>query len=319
MTSTDRESSTRDGDAEPAESGPRRQAAEVLDKVVIVGVGLIGGSIGQALRSRSLVRQVVGVGRTQSSLDRAVELGAIDRGSLDLSEAVAGAEVVVVCTPVDRVVEDLRLAAEAVTLAEESAQSVLLMDAGSCKRRIVEGVEAHPAAARMFVGAHPLAGSERAGVAHARPDLFEGRVCVLATTVRTPFDRLRRAHDFWSSIGSRVVRMTPTEHDEVVAFTSHLPHALAAALAATVPAHWHPFSAGAFRDGTRVAGADAGLWTVIFQDNRGNLIRALDSLQQSLDKLKYALMNDDKADIERWWEQARARRMAYEAEQMKAT
>ncbi len=292
---------------------PAANDGQRLGRVVIVGVGLIGGSIGHALRARGLCDEVVGLGRSAASLDQAVKLGAIHRGTTDAREAVATAEVIVVCTPVDRISDDIR------TLCEAANPLALLTDAGSCKRRIVEAADLHPMASTMFVGAHPLAGAERSGVASARADLFADRVCVLTPSKRTPADRAQRAHEFWSRIGCRIVLMSASEHDEIVAFTSHLPHAVSAALAATVPTPWQAFAAGAYRDGTRVAGADAGLWTAIFRDNRGNLLRAIDSLEQSLDALKYALMNDDKADIERWWEQARARRIIYESQNTKPT
>jgi prephenate dehydrogenase len=281
---------------------------EHLGTVAIVGVGLIGGSIGQALRNRAHAPAVVGVGRDQAVLDLAVRLGAIDRGTTELEAAAAAADVVVVCTPVNRIADDIRRAAEV------APNHVLLTDAGSSKRQIVEAVERHPRSAAAFVGAHPLAGSERRGVKHARADLFEERVCVLTPTARTRPDRMRRAHAFWGALGCRVVEMAPSEHDEVLAYTSHLPHALAAALAASVPTDWLPMAAGAYRDGTRVAAADTGLWTAIFRENRGPLLKALGALQESLDAFKYALMTDDEVAIRQWWTEAKHRRDLFDAQ-----
>jgi prephenate dehydrogenase len=283
-------------------------ALERLGTVAIVGVGLIGGSIGLALRARALASDVVGVGRDPATLDLAGRLGAIDRGTTDLKAAVAAAQVVVVCTPVNRIADDVRRAAE-------SAPSLALVtDAGSSKRQIVEAVERdrHPAA--IFVGAHPLAGSERRGVTYARADLFDGRVCVLTPTPRTRMDRLQRARDFWTSLGCRLLEMTPSEHDEIVAYTSHLPHAMAAALASLVPLDWLPLAAGAFRDGTRVAAADTALWTAIFRDNRGPILKALGTLQEKLDAFKYALMTDDEVAIRRWWGHGKDRRDRFDAQ-----
>jgi prephenate dehydrogenase len=280
---------------------------EHLGTVVIVGVGLIGGSIGQALKNRAHTAAVVGVGRDQATLDLAVRLGAIDRGTTDFESAAADADVVIVCTPVNRIADDVRRA------AERAPGHVLITDVGSSKRQIVEAVERHPRSAAVFVGAHPLAGSERRGVNHARADLFEGRVCILTPTPRTRADRTRRTHAFWSALGCRVLEMAPAEHDEVLAYTSHLPHALAAALAASVPADWLPMAAGAYRDCTRVAAADTGLWTAIFRDNRGPLLKALGTLQESLDAFKYALMTDDEVAIRGWWSEARKRRDLFDA------
>jgi prephenate dehydrogenase len=279
---------------------------EPFGSVTILGVGLIGGSIGLALRSRGLASEVIGVGRDPDSLGEAVKRGAIDRGTTDLRDGMGSAEVVVVCTPVDRVAEDVRRSAEA------APQEVLITDAGSSKRQIVEAVERQPRGTSVFVGAHPVAGSERRGVNHARADLFDGRPCVLTPTSRTPPDRLRRAGEFWSSIGCRVLEMGPAEHDEVLAYTSHLPHALAGALASAVPADWLPLAAGAFRDGTRVAAADTAIWTAIFRDNRGPLLKALDSLRERLASFQYALMTDDEDAIRRWWDEGRQRRGMFE-------
>jgi prephenate dehydrogenase len=279
---------------------------EQFGTVTILGVGLIGGSIGLALRSRGLATEVIGVGRHAASLGEAVQRGAIDRGTTDLRDGIGAAEVVVVCTPVDRVAEDVRRCAESAT------PGVLITDAGSSKRQIVEALERQPRCAAVYVGAHPVAGSERRGVAHARADLFDGRPCVLTPTTKTPADRIRRARKFWSSLGCRVLEMGPAEHDEVLAYTSHLPHALAGALASAVPADWLPLAAGAFRDGTRVAAADTGLWTAIFRDNRGPLLKALDSLRERLASFQYALMTDDEDAIRRWWDEGRLRRDLFE-------
>jgi len=281
---------------------------ERLGTVAIIGVGLIGGSIGLALRSRKLAAQVTGVGRNPQALDQAVRLGAIDQGTTDLEAGVAGAEVVVVCTPVDRVADDVCRA------AEFAPADALITDAGSSKRQTIEAVERQPQAAAVFVGAHPLAGSERKGVANARADLFDGRLCVLTPTPRSRLDRTRRALQFWTSLGCRVLEMTPAQHDEILAYTSHLPHAMAAATAASVPVDWLPLAAGAYRDVTRVAAADTGLWTAIFRDNRGPLLKALGTLQENLDAFKYALMNDDEEAIRAWWDHARCRRDFFAAE-----
>ena len=274
--------------------------------MVIVGVGLIGGSIGQAVRARGLAGRVVGVGRDPARLDAARSLGAIDAGTTEPAAAVADAAVVVVCTPVDRI------AADVVAAAAHAPVGALITDAGSTKRQIVAAVEADARARAAFVGAHPIAGSEQRGVAHARADLFEGRACVLTPTARTPPDRLHRARRFWRGLGSRVVEMGPAAHDGALAFTSHLPHAVAAALAAVVPVEALPLAAGAYRDGTRVAAADPDLWTAIFLQNREPLIEALGALQGQLIGFKAALIARDADAIRAWWHSARSRRLRFD-------
>ena len=276
--------------------------------VAIVGVGLIGGSIGLALRARGSTGRVVGVGRDASRLDKARRLGAIDEATTDPDEAASIADVVVVCTPVDRVACDILRAARA------GPESVLITDAGSTKRAIVEAAEADESARAKFVAAHPIAGSERSGAAHARADLFEGRICVLTPTDRTPPDRLDRARAFWSMLGCKTVDLDPTTHDAHLARTSHLPHAVAAALASLVGPDLVPLAAGAYRDGTRVAGADAALWAPIFLENRRAVLDALDAFDRSLASFRAALESGNDQMIRAWWDAARGNRLAFDAQ-----
>lgn len=278
---------------------------ERLETVAIIGVGLIGGSIGLALRAKGGAARVVGIGRDASRLEEAVRLGAIDAYETDLARGVAGAEVAVVCTPVTRIVEDILAAARA------GPDSILVTDAGSTKARIVEGVERDPRGRACFVGAHPIAGSEKQGAAAARADLFEGRSCVLTPTSSTPPDRLERARSFWSGLGCRVFEVDPVGHDERLALTSHLPHAVAAALAASIPPELLPLAAGAYRDGTRVAEADAALWAAIFLENRGPLLEALDRFGARLAEFRARVEADDPAGLVDWWNAARENRRRF--------
>jgi prephenate dehydrogenase len=277
--------------------------------VVVIGVGLIGGSIGRALRARSLAAQVIGVGRSEASLAEAARVGAVDSHTTDLARAAAGADVVVVCTPVTEVAAAVRRA------AEHGPDRLLVTDAGSTKRTIVEAVERDDRARSVFVGGHPIAGSERKGPAFADPDLFQGRTCVLTPTVRTPPDRLERARAFWSALGCRVVELAPRAHDEALALTSHLPHAVAAALAAAVPVEALSLAAGAYRDGTRVAASDAALWAGIFRENRDPLLRALSTFQDELATFRRALEAGDDSAVQAWWSFARAQRGFFDAPQ----
>ncbi len=274
--------------------------------VAIVGVGLIGGSIGKALRERGLATRVVGIGRNPDRLAEAVRLGAIDSETTDLAEGVSDAQVAVVCTPVTQIASTVQ------SLADAGSDELLITDAGSTKRAIVDAVERHPRARSLFVGAHPIAGSERQGVEHSDPNLFDYRACVLTPTTVTPADRLERAIGFWSAIGCRVTTLDPATHDETLALTSHLPHVVAAALAGTVPAEMLSLAAGAYRDGTRVAGADAALWTAIFHENRAALLSALREFEHHIANFRVLLDADDGAAIERWWDAAKAHRLRYD-------
>jgi prephenate dehydrogenase len=278
-----------------------------VETVAIVGVGLIGGSIGMALRAGAHVQRVVGIGRNVRNLEEAVRLGAIDNFTTELARGVAEADVAVVCTPVSRIADDVR------NVAAHGPDKILVTDAGSTKLRLVEAIEKDEHARAVFVGGHPIAGSERSGVAHARADLFEGRACVLTPTSRTPDDRLVRARAFWSCLGCRLIELDPAEHDRALGLTSHLPHAVAAALAASVPTGFLGLAAGAYRDCTRVAGADAELWTSIFRENKEPVLRALDAFQGELTEFVRALRDDDEHALRRWWQNANANRSTYEA------
>ncbi len=275
-------------------------------RVAIVGVGLIGGSIGLALRSRGLAGRVVGIGRNGARLSEAIRFGAVDEITTDFAEGVAGADVAVVCTPVTGIAEGVR------HLAEFGPKGLLVTDAGSTKRAIVEAVERDEASRAVFVGGHPIAGSERQGVEFADAELFEGRVCALTPTDRTPAERLERAREFWKAIGCRLIEIDPTTHDAVLALTSHLPHAVASALAATVPPENLSLAAGAYRDGTRVAGADASLWAGIFLENREPLLDALGKFQGRIEAFRRNLEAGDRDALVAWWSRGRSQRLAFD-------
>jgi prephenate dehydrogenase len=277
-----------------------------LGTVAIIGVGLIGGSIGLALRARGLAQTVVGIGRDLDRLSEAKERGILDVISISVEAGVANADVVVVCTPPARIAEDCLQA------AQFGPQSLLVTDAGSTKARIVARVEADPRGRSSFVAAHPIAGSERKGSAAARSNLFENQTCVLTPTNQTPVDRLDRARSFWKSLGCRILETDPKSHDAALAFTSHLPHAVAAALAGTVPEEMLSMCGGAYRDGTRVAGSDPQLWTEIFLENRGPMITALAAFESHLNQFRNALETDDADSILQWWSQAKAVRAKFD-------
>jgi prephenate dehydrogenase len=274
--------------------------------VSVVGVGLIGGSIGKALRTRGIASRVVGVGRSQANLAEAFQVGAIDEATTSLRVGVADADVVVICTPVTEIVEGV------CQVARDAPSGVLVTDAGSTKRAIVEAVERDPEAREVFVGAHPIAGSERKGAIHSDANLFQGRACVLTPTEQTPPDRLERALAFWAGLGCRIVTLSPSAHDDALVLTSHLPHAVAAALAATVPPRFLSLAAGAYRDGTRVAASDASLWTGIFLSNRVPLLDALGRFENELATFRAALEQEDEARLQSWWESARNQRAAFD-------
>ncbi len=264
------------------------------DTVAIVGVGLMGGSIGLALRERKLARRVVGVGRRQMSLDGARKIGAIDHGVTNLATGVAEAQLVVVATPVDSVAERV---VQAVAAAPPGA---LVTDVGSTKETIVSMVDAALATRRSgprFVGSHPLAGDHRTGAEHARADLFDDRVVVVTPSPATRPAAVTEVSGFWESLGASVATMSPAKHDAALAITSHLPHAVAVALAAATPSELLRLTASGWRDTTRVAGGDPELWRAIFTANRRHVLEAMDLLTQTLGSLREALELGDQEKL----------------------
>jgi prephenate dehydrogenase len=260
------------------------------DTVAIVGVGLIGGSIGLALRERRLARTIVGVGRRQTSLDAARRVGAIDHGVTSLAEGVSQAQLVVICTPVDTIAE------RAIQAAAVCPAASLITDAGSTKESIVAAVDAALASRRSgprFVGSHPLAGDHRTGPDHARADLFDNRTVVITPTDATRPAAVTETRGFWESLGANVISMAPDRHDAALAMTSHLPHLVAVALAASTPKDLLPLAASGWRDTTRVAGGDPQLWQPIFAANRQHVLEALEKLTNSLENIHDALEQGD--------------------------
>jgi prephenate dehydrogenase len=258
-----------------------------IQTLTIVGVGLIGGSLGLAARRRGLAAQVLGAGRNRDSLERARAVGAIDEASLDLAAAVHRADVAVFCTPVDRIADQVLAAAPG------CAPGTLLTDAGSTKAGIVARLDGRLPAGVAFVGSHPLAGSEKRGPEHADADLFQDRLTVVTPGPRTDPAAVERTAAFWQALGSRVRFMAPEDHDRALALTSHLPHLTAAALAGILPDECRALTATGFRDTTRVAAGDPALWTAIFAQNRGAVLQALQRLTGRLDAFRVALEAGD--------------------------
>ncbi len=268
--------------------------------VAIVGVGLIGGSIGLALRQRKLAARVVGVGRRQTSLDKALACGAIDHGTTDFEAGLDEAEVVIVATPVASVADDVCRATAA------AAEGAFVTDVGSIKGAICSAVESSSTAVGdRFVGSHPLAGDHRSGPEHARADLLEDKVVVVTPTSQTPDKTLDRVVEFWEALGARVQRMSPEQHDRALATTSHLPHLVASALAAGTPEEWLPLAATGWADTTRVAAADPELWGSIFAQNRQAVSASLAGLIDQLTQMQTALHEENWTQIHETLQQAK--------------
>jgi prephenate dehydrogenase len=256
--------------------------------VAIVGVGMIGGSVGKALRSRRLAAKVVGVGRSEKSLAAAKQIGCVTDTSTDLA-AAAAADLVIVAAGVGAI-PGLLDAIDGVV-----RPGTLVTDAGSTKTSIVAGWEKGRRSRRgRFVGSHPIAGSHRRGPAAADADLFAGRVTVVTPAKATPEADAAAIGDFWSALGSTVFMMPPKEHDRILAATSHAPHVIAAAVAAATPAAALTFTAGGWRDTTRIAAGDPDLWADILLDNAGGVGDAMKRFAATVEKLLAAIERGDR-------------------------
>lgn len=265
----------------------------------IVGVGLLGGSLGLALRRRGLARRVVGIARRQATLDEALALGAIDEGTLDLRAGVARADLVVLATPVGSMVELARQAADALP------PDALMTDVGSTKAEVVLGIEAVAAGRFRFVGSHPMAGSEKRGVSEAVAGLFEGALCFVTPTPRTDPQALAAVTRLWEGVGARVRCLEPAEHDRLVAFASHLPHLAAAAIVKATPSEALACIGPGFRDTTRVASGDPRMWADVCLHNRASILRAIEGLQAHLSNLHRILTQGTEAELLAWLQSAK--------------
>ena len=195
-------------------------------KVALVGVGLLGGSLGQALKQRGVAGSVAGFVRRAASVAECEKYGAVDSATIELEEAVGGADLVVLCTPILQ----MRPLVEAMLPALEPG--AVVTDVGSVKGAVVRDLEKLAArAGAHFVGSHPMAGAEKMGVAAARPDLFVNAVCVVTPTPKSNPAAVRRTEQLWKAVGGRLLRLSPEAHDELVSRSSHLPHVAAAGLA----------------------------------------------------------------------------------------
>lgn len=259
-----------------------------FEKVVIVGPGLIGGSVGLGLRQAGAADCIVGVGHRESSLQEALQIGAIDEGVLSVEEAAPGADLVMLTTRVGLIPE---MAARAAPLMRAAG---ILTDVGSTKAQITERIEAALAKSGVgFVGGHPIAGSEKRGIAAARADLFQAAVCILTRTPGTNPAHLERISELWRTLGAEVLVMSPEQHDCILAQVSHLVHVAAAALvnAASDEALGH--AARGFLDTTRVASGDPAVWRDICLSNGKELTAALRALRGALDDFCRAVESAD--------------------------
>lgn len=286
---------------EPANSKSRDGQAQVL---AIVGVGLLGGSVALAAKERGIADRVIGIGRNPERLQAAVNAGVIDEFVTELPEQDAPWTMVVIGTPVDRIAEDIG------RVAAVSRPGTLITDVGSVKGSICDAVQSVKLPEGVsYVGAHPLAGSEKTGFEAATADLFDGKVTVV--TPNPVAESANRAiRSFWEQLGSRVIEMSPVNHDAALATTSHLPHIAASALTDVLPEEFRQLAASGFRDTTRIAAGDPDLWVAILLANSDAVGASLAAFSESFGKFQAAIEKRDSDELKKLLQLAKRNRDA---------
>ncbi len=284
-----------------------------IHHVTIIGVGLLGGSTGLAIKAQGGRVRVAGVGRRAGSLRTAMKIGAIDSAHLDVSEAVPLSDLVILATPVGAFEDCLR------AIKPCLKKGAVVTDVGSTKGAVARMASRVLGPDGPFVGSHPMAGSEHRGPAFARADLLAGATCVVTPAPQTPPDSVRRVEAFWRALGMKTVRMSPADHDRAVAEISHLPQALASLLMMLPKSEHLKIAAGGFRDMTRLAGSDAPMWRDIFLTNPNAILQTFDRFAHSLARLRQLVKRADARGLEKFFAASQTRRRKTVAPRSKET
>jgi prephenate dehydrogenase len=277
-------------------------------KITIVGVGLLGGSIGLAAKKRRIAGEIAGFVRSKKSIADCEKFGATDFATTDLLAAVSNSDLIILCTPL----------AQMRSLTEQFLPALkrgaIVTDVGSVKAGVVRDLELLiKKSGAHFIGSHPMAGAEKTGVAAARSDLFANAVCVLTPTKKANAAAIRKLEQFWKSLGARILKMDAAQHDLLVSRTSHLPHIVAAMLANLVlnpanPKQQAALCANGFRDTTRIASGSPEMWRDIALANRKNLSRSVDAFIADLQKFQRTLKRSDAKAVSKFFVTAKLRR-----------
>jgi prephenate dehydrogenase len=279
-----------------------------FQKITIIGVGLLGGSIGLAAKKRRVAGEIAGFVRSKKSMADCEKFSATDFATTDLLAAVSNSDLIILCTPLAQM---LPLAKQFLPALKRGA---IVTDVGSVKSNVVRELESiMTKTGAHFIGSHPMAGAEKTGVASARADLFQNAVCVLTPTKKSNVIAIRKLEKFWKSLGARVLKMDVAQHDLLVSRSSHLPHVVAATLAnlvlnPTQPKSQAALCANGFRDTTRIASGSPEMWRDIALANRKNLSRSLDVFIADLQKFQRILKKSDTKSVSKFFATAKLRR-----------
>lgn len=275
---------------------------ELFRKVAIVGVGLIGASVGMAIKKKALARDIVGVARKDATIDAAIKIGAIGSGTKDIKEAVKEADMIILAAPVNAIVESFPI------LNTHARRGAIITDVGSSKGLIVDQAHKHLHPSFLFVGSHPLAGSEKSGPQFGSADLFNNTTCIMTPVDKTNRLAKEKVKHFWSQLGANVRFMSPSEHDEILAVISHLPHLMAYSLAKSIPEQFLSYATQSLRDTTRIAASDPKMWNDICISNTKNILKALDEYTRALGTIRKAIVDGDQQTLLETFTQAKAAR-----------
>ncbi|MGE5150445.1 MAG: prephenate/arogenate dehydrogenase family protein [Rhodospirillaceae bacterium] len=266
----------------------------LFDKIALIGIGLIGGSIARDARKRGLARHIVAATRSAETAKKANELRLADHCGTDLAAAVKDADLVIVCTPVGS------CGAATKAIASSLKPGCIISDVGSVKQAVIADMKPHIPAGVHFVPAHPVAGTEYSGPEAAILDLFQGRGCILTPLPGVDTAAADKLEAFWTALGSDVNRMDPAHHDRILAITSHLPHLIAYTIVGTADdlgGHLNSevlkYAAGGFRDFTRIAASDPTMWRDVFLNNKEAVLEVLQRFQEDLFYLQRAIRWDE--------------------------
>ncbi len=277
--------------------------------VSIIGIGLLGGSLGAAFKQQSPKYKIIGYNRNPASSEEALKRGFIDRAVNTIEEAVAVADVIFICVPVKKIPE------LAILAGKNARPGTIITDVGSTKASIIDEVEPRMPEGVHFIGGHPMAGSEKQGVAAANPTLFKNTHYLLTPTQKTEMTAYQKLHSMLTSIGASVLAVDPYKHDKAVAIISHLPHMVAAALVniakseASETENLLLLAAGGFKDTTRIAAGSPRMWIDICLDNRDAILYSIDKMSDMLDSLRHNIEEADKDRIRDTLEKAQQARL----------
>ena len=298
---------------------PQQKPKILLERIALIGIGLIGSSIARAVKRGGLTAHISVTARSQNSLDRAVELGFADTVTLDQEDSVKNADLVIICSPIGAysdIIQNIRLGLK---------PGAIITDVGSVKQAVIRDLSPHIPEGIHLVPAHPVAGTEHSGPDAGFPELFEDRFCIITPTKQTNKKSINQVTQFWQSLGSKVEIMEPNHHDLVMAMTSHLPHLIAYTIVGTatdlektLANEVIKFSAGGFRDFTRIAASDPTMWRDVFLNNRDAVLEMLQRFSEDITALQRAIRWGEGDTLHELFSRTReARRGVIEAKQEK--